>query len=327
VVRTGDASFVLILATVLALQACAEDPELMKFDAERARELVRKQVSFGPRVPGTASHGACGDWLVQQLEPLADQVEIQEFTGVVAGRSRPMRNIVARFNPQRRPRVLLGAHWDSRPISDHDPERRLRGDPTPGANDSGSGVAVLLELARMMAACQLPLGVDLVLFDGEDQGDFNRGLVEVLLGSQHFARSVRKADYRFAIVVDMVGREGLSIRPEGYSVSCCPDLVDRIWSLAEGLGHGAVFPRKPRSPIIDDHLPLQRAGMRAVDLIDLDDPNWHTTRDTPDKISAGSLAAVGEVLWALLLEEAGLQVPLQTEGVSAASADSGKRAR
>ena len=294
-----------LLAT---LSSCAAPPSKptpkLQFDGERAQADVVRQVRFGPRVPGTESHDACVDFLESELKRYADKVEVQDCTRTVRGRPLPFRNLVARFAPERRPRVLLCAHWDTRPTAEHDPDPTRRGDPIPGANDGASGVAVLLELARALKASPLKLGVDLVLFDGEDTGSFQLGMAEVLLGAQDFAQRADAKDYRYAVLLDMVGRKGVKIMREAHSMACCAPLMNEIWAIAGDLGHGRHFASEPGSQIIDDHIPLQRAGFKAVDLIDLADPYWHTTADSPDKTDAESLKAVGEVMLELLRREA-----------------------
>ena len=295
----------LALATgCLALSAAGvAGCETHRFDGERAQRSIEQQVSFGPRVPGSEAHAECGQWLADELARHAESVEVLPFDVEVAGRSLKLLNIEARFNPELGERVLLGAHWDSRPISERDPDRARRGEPTPGANDGGSGVAVLLEIARLLGESELELGVDLVLFDGEDYGDFAQGFAQTLLGSQRYAADLDVAAYRYAVVLDMVGRRGLVLRKEGYSLKCCRELMERIWAIAAETGKSATFQDAVVSEVFDDHIPLQRAGLKAIDLIDLTDPHWHTTSDTPEHTSPESLEAVGSVIWELLRRE------------------------
>ena len=294
----------LCLQTALSLVGCTP-VTVPSFDATRAYNHVLRQVDFGPRVPGSSAHLACSEWLVAQLEETGASVEVQGFELEIAGRKRLFRNIIARYGPELDQRILLGAHWDTRPISEQDPDPRRRTQPTPGANDGASGVAVLIEVGRLLGLSELPVGVDIVLFDGEDLGDFARGWSEVVLGSQHFATTAKPELYRHAIVLDMVGRRGLNIMREGNSLKCCPQLMKELWSIAGTLGKSGYFDAAPGPDIMDDHMPLQKAGIKAVDLIDLRDPHWHTTADTPDKVSLKSLEAVGVVLWEHLRRESG----------------------
>ena len=171
------------------------------FDSLRARDLVELQVAFGPRVPSRAGHRECRDWIVAELTPFLDDVEVQSFTVEIGNRTLPLSNIVARHRPDLNPRILLGAHWDTRPIAERDPDPALRETAILGGNDGGSGVAVLMELGRLLDASELPLGVDLAFFDGEDYGDFALGMEETLLGSQRFAKRVDPSLYKFGVIL------------------------------------------------------------------------------------------------------------------------------
>jgi Zn-dependent M28 family amino/carboxypeptidase len=228
-------------------------------------------------------------------------VELQHFSHTgYRGEHLRLTNIIAVFNPSARRRVLLAAHWDSRPRAerDSDPERRSR--PIPGANDGASGVAVLLELARLMKMQPPPVGVDIVLFDGEDygeEGDADR----YLLGAREYARSLagtRLPD--FGILLDMVGDAQLEIRREENSVLHAPEVVDLLWATAARLGIPE-FAEGPGPAVLDDHIPLINAGIPTANIIDFEYPDashrfWHTHADTPEQCSPASLEAVGCVL-------------------------------
>jgi Zn-dependent M28 family amino/carboxypeptidase len=194
------------------------------------------------------------------------------------------------------PVILLAAHFDSRLHSDRDPEEGLRNQPTPGANDGASGVAVLLELARTLPHDGSP--IMLVFFDAEDNGRIPGW--DWILGSRAYVESMAFRPQSM-ILVDMVGDRQLKIRPEANSD---PALRDSIWATAARLGHAQVFPTEPGGAILDDHVPFLEAGIPAVDLIDIDYEYWHTTADTPDKVSVESLQIVGDVLWTWLVERA-----------------------
>lgn len=291
------------------------------FSGDSALAYVQAQVAFGPRVPGTEAHRKAGDWIVERLRARADTVEVQEWTHVTeAGVSLPMRNIVARFRPGEASRVLYVAHWDTRPTADNERNLGARQRPIPGANDGASGVALLLALADALAKTPPVYGVDLLLVDGEDYGAFgkwedttkNR---DVLIGSQHFARTVpRTYQPIFGVVWDMIGDASLQIYQEQHSIEHAPEVVARVWAAARELGYGKVFLPEGKGYITDDHLPLLQAGMRVIDVIDLDycadggtgcfdDGNLHhTLRDTPDRVSAKSLQIVGDVALTLLLK-------------------------
>ncbi|UCC73364.1 MAG: M28 family peptidase [Gemmatimonadota bacterium] len=273
-----------------------------RFDGASAYELVRRQVAFGPRIPGSEGHRAMAEWMEVFLAERADTLIVQRFTHVtVGGDTLPLVNLLARFRPHESPSVLLLAHWDTRPKSDeaYDPEDREK--PVPGANDGASGTAILLELASMMQGSPAPRGVDLLLVDGEDYGDFAEGL-DVFLGSRHFARNLPEDfDPEFGVLLDMVGDRDLDIYIESYSNQYAPEVVDLVWNIAHGMGFSDVFHRRTRHAMRDDHIPLNEAGIPTINIIDFDDyPYWHTPDDTPDKVSASSLGVVGAVMTRLI---------------------------
>ncbi len=286
----------------LAAVACAAGAVSGRgeFDGEAALAYVAQQLAFGPRIPNTEGHRRAGDWIEAQLRARADSVEVQAFTHVTtSGDTLHLRNFIGRFRPELRERVLFVAHWDTRPVSDQASSPADRARPVPGANDGGSGVAVLLGVADALKRRPPVVGVDLLFVDGEDYGDFGAGR-DVLLGSRHYARNAGPARPLFAVVFDMVGDQSPQFFQEGYSAQRAPEVVERVWSKAAELGYGRVFRAMVGQAITDDHLPLLEAGFRAIDVIDLDYPYWHTPEDTLDKVSARSLQIVGEVAIALV---------------------------
>lgn len=295
----------LILLPVISCSA----PEPPPFDGSRALADVVTQVDFGPRVPGTPAHRLCGEWLAAELKKSADHVTLQAFSHLSErGASRTdsvpdtleMWNIIASFNSESRDRVMICAHWDSRPFSDQDPDSNFHHVPVPGGNDGGSGVAVCLELARMMAVAPPPFGIDLVLFDGEDLGE-QGSLTEYLIGSRWFVKQAKNYRPHAVILVDMIGDSNLNIPREGYSDSIAPALTNLVWNTAARLGIES-FVDTLGSSIIDDHVPFLFNGIPAVDIIDFDYPYWHTHEDTADKVYASSLSDVGTVLRALIYD-------------------------
>jgi Zn-dependent M28 family amino/carboxypeptidase len=222
------------------------------------------------------------------------------------GRRLPLRNILARLNPDAKERVLYLTHWDTRPTADNelDPADQLRA--IDGANDGASGVGLFLALADALQKSPSAYGVDLLFVDGEDYGDFGPPLGDVLLGSTHFAQHLPEAGYQpvFGVLFDMIGDAGLRIALEDHSAQRAPDVVERVWSKAEAMGRGDVFVRRSAGPITDDHIPLLDAGLKVIDVIDLDygpgNSYHHTLQDTMDKLSARSLKIVGDVALALL---------------------------
>lgn len=299
---------VVALAGLLACTAKAGDDGrnvVREFDGARALSYAERQVSFGARVPGTPAHRAAGDWLAAELAARADTLIVQAWRHKTSkGIALDLRNFFARFRPDAADRVLFVAHWDSRPVADKDANLGRQRLPVLGANDGASGVAVLLGIADALKARAPALGVDLLLVDGEDYGDFSDS-TETLIGSWYFAQH-KPAGYQplFAVVFDMIGDKDLQIYYEGNSHSFAPEVVQRVWQMAERLGYGRTFIRGVRHTLIDDHVPLQKAGIHAIDLIDYDyGPNnayWHTGEDTIDKISGESLAIVGNVAIALV---------------------------
>lgn len=270
------------------------------FDGKRAYADLEKQVSFGPRVPGTQAHLQCRDWLMSELEKYADRVELQTFTQVVNGKSLRLYNIFGIFNENASKRIMLCAHWDTRPTADEELDPANRRKPIPGANDGASGVAVLLELARQFKAKRPEVGVIIAFWDGEDYGpDVNT----MLLGSRYFAKNMGKLRPTYGILLDMVGDKDLQIYKETNSVYAATDLVEKVWRVAGELGYRKYFPNAQKYTITDDHVPLIEAGVPCIDLIDFDYPYWHTLQDTVDKCSPASLQAVGEVVAAVVYSE------------------------
>jgi hypothetical protein len=271
------------------------------FDGRTAFGYVEAQLAFGPRVPNTEAHRQAGDWIERQLRERVDSVEVQAFTHVtVAGDTLVLRNFVGRFRPEAPERILFVAHWDTRPRADRSGNLGQQRLPVPGANDGASGVALLLAVADALQAEPPAYGVDLLFVDGEDYGDFSQG-DDVLIGSRYYARTMDPATPPlFAVVWDMVGDRDLRIYQEGYSVAQAPEVVDRVWRTATELGYEHIFRPTVGNTVLDDHVPLQEAGVRAIDVIDFGYPSWHTTDDTIDKVSAESLQVVGEVAVALV---------------------------
>ncbi len=288
-------------ALLLAGACSANGARGGEFDGARALGYVEQQLAFGPRIPNSDGHRRTGDWLAQQLAARADTLIVQAWTHRTSGGDTlALRNFFARFRPAAAERVLLVAHWDTRPRADRSANLAAQRQPVPGANDGASGVAILLGVADALKARAPTLGVDLLFVDGEDWGDFGDS-TETLLGSRHFAANL-PAGYQplYGVLFDMVGDSDLQLYWEGYSQSFAPEVVQRVWATADRMGYGGVFPAGVRHTVVDDHVPLQNAGLRVVVVIDFDYPYWHTTEDTLDKVSAQSLKAVGDVAVALV---------------------------
>jgi glutaminyl-peptide cyclotransferase len=299
----ANGRIVLRLCLLLPLLGCGGAVVVPEFDAHRAFDDLVRQTEFGPRVPGTAAHRACAAWLRQHLTELTDSTWEQPFQGRLSGMgdSVPMVNLIGRFRPQEKRRVLLAAHWDTRPFADRDPDPAARTSPFAGANDGASGVAVLLEVSRALRQMPPPVGVDVAFFDGEDAGTYGETTGDWIQGSRHFAARL-PARYAWVLVVDMVGDKDLRLLREGHSVRLAPELVERVWATARRIGETA-FQDYRGQDIIDDHIPFLMRGIPAVDIIDLDYDHWHTTADTPEKCAPASLASVGRVLLHMVYSE------------------------
>ena len=262
------------------------------FNAKRAFAYLEKQCEFGPRVPGTTAHKETQAYLFTELKRYADEVALQPFEFRDQDRTVRMNNILARFGKDSGEKILLAAHWDTRPFADRDPDPANRNTPILGANDGASGVAVLLEVARVLKSKPPPIEVIIVLFDGEDYG---RTVSTMFLGSTHFAQNMGRWKADFGILLDMVGDRTLELPMEGYSWNAARDLTEAIWRRAAELGLPA-FERRLGPAIMDDHLPLIQSGVPTIDIIDFNYPHWHTVEDTPDKCSAESLDIVGRLV-------------------------------
>lgn len=289
------------------------------FNPDSAYFFIEKQVSFGPRVPGTEAHRLTAAWLVKTLKRLNWEVLIQaDEVTAFNGKVLPIQNIMARFYPDRLDRVLLFAHWDTRPFADRDKERK--NEPIAGANDGGSGVGVLLEIARILGRDTLPpeIGVDILLLDAEDYGQPQDGMMPQqgnswCLGAQYWAKNQMIPDYkpRFGILLDMVGAKDAIFPREAVSMQFAPQIVSKVWVLARKMGYSNYFiDRVTDGGITDDHLYInQLTGIPSIDIIHYD-PNrrdfWHfhhTHKDDMSVIEKNTLHAVGEVVLELLYRE------------------------
>ena len=302
--RSNFARWSTLAAVLVVVSACrGKETKGGKFDGDAAMRYAKAQLDFGPRIPGTTGAQRAGDWIVDQMKQRADTVMIQTWTHVTQdGKQLPMRNILARFNPKATDRILYVTHWDTRPVSDGSENLGERQLPVPGANDGASGVGLFIALGDALKKVPPTSGVDLLFVDGEDYGQFDDKLADVLIGSTYFAKNPPDSGYRpiFGVLWDMIGDKDLQIKKEGYSVQQAPEVVERVWSKAAELGYKDIFVDEGQGAITDDHVPLLEAGYRVIDVIDLDYPYHHRPSDTIDKISAHSLSIVGEVAEALL---------------------------
>jgi putative aminopeptidase FrvX len=290
----------IFILTIILLISCQTNK--IQFDGNSAFNWLEKQCEFGPRNPGSEGYFACKDFLIQNLKEFSDTVFTQNFiyTELRENNSYDLSNIIAEFNVNGEKHILLGAHWDTRPWADKDLNPSNHFAPIIGANDGASGVAVLMELAKMFNSNPPPVNISIVLFDGEDMG-VEGVLNSYAKGSQYFAKNLPIERPDFGIILDMIGDRVLEIPIERNSYRVAPDIVNELWNLAEKLKLPA-FQNRLGYDIYDDHIPLwEFAGIPTIDLIDINYPNqkinyWHTVNDIPQYCSPESLDQVGRLL-------------------------------
>ena len=277
------------------------------FSGENAYNLVKQQVDFGPRVPGTDAHKKCREFLQAELSKYG-KVEVQTAPAkTVDGKNFTLYNIIASFNSDKPNPIILSAHYDTRPWADQDDEDQNK--PILGANDGGSGVAVLLEMARLFHLNPPPVRVDIVLFDIEDYGKDNPDTY--CLGSQAWANMVKQKGYkaRYGINLDMVGAADALFYKEGYSQANAGHVVDKIWKAANHIGYSSYFPFKEVNGVTDDHLFVMKAtGIPYVDIIQYNDESgfgsfWHTHDDNMNAVHKNTLKAVGQTVMTVIYNE------------------------
>lgn len=295
--------------------------DVPEFNADSAYAYVARQVAFGPRVPNSEAHRACGDYLVQQLKDFGALVDEQcDVVDAFDGTPLQMRNIIGSYQPENRKRLLLCAHWDCRPWADNDPDEKNYHTPVDGANDGASGVGVLLEVARQIQQQQPELGVDIIFFDVEDYGvpQFMDDVYDGnswCLGSQYWARTPHVSDYnaRFGILLDMVGGRDATFYKEGFSEEYAPAVLDKVWNKAHAAGYGKYFPKQRSGDYVtDDHLPVNRiARIPCIDIIPMMRDSerssfgdtWHTVNDNMEHIDRNTLKAVGQTVLEVIYNE------------------------
>lgn len=281
------------------------------FDADSAYAWVKAQVDFGPRNPGSKGHALTAAYLEAELKRFAPEVVVQTAPiRMHDGKTFPLKNIIASFNPDATKRIVLAAHWDTRPWADNGQERTNV--PILGANDGGSGVGVLLEIARQLAAMPVKVGVDLVLFDLEDYG-VGEVTDSYCKGSQYWAANPHKTGYKaeYGILLDMVGARDARFYQEGFSTYYAPHVVRKVWNTAYDLGYGRFFAFETSTPITDDHYYVNKiAGIPMIDIIQHDPLTnsgfgayWHTHDDDMEVIDPATLKAVGQTLLHILYHE------------------------
>jgi len=323
----------LIALAVLLLAACGNtkksavestvlaEPTGPAFMADSAYWFCQQQCDFGPRTMNSEAHERCGAWIADRfrqygMEVIRQQADLRGYDGTVLKST----NIIASYRPEQQQRVLICAHWDSRPWADNDPDKANHRKPVMAANDGASGVAVMLEIARLLQRDTLGIGVDFICFDAEDWGtpqwaesDGNDGDTWAL-GAQYWSTHLHRDGYtaRYGILLDMVGGQGARFCQEQMSMYYAPDIVRKVWAAAETVGYGSYFPKEEGGGITDDHLPVnQNTHIPCIDIIPYYPdctassfgPTWHTVSDDMQHIDKNTLQAVGQTIVQVLFSE------------------------
>lgn len=280
------------------------------FNADSCFSFLKAQTDFGARVPNTLAHKQCGDYLVRKLQQYGAQITEQEVVlNAYDGTRLQARNIIASWKSETNNRILLCAHWDSRPFCDEDPIPANRMQPVMGANDGASGVAVLLEIARLMAQHAPRVGVDIIFFDAEDYGS-SQVEHSFCLGSQYWAKNPHKRPYvaRFGILLDMVGGKNPVFAKDQVSMLFAPDIANMVWDKAAQLGYSNVFVSTEGGSLIDDHYYVNAlANIPCIDIIHFQNEvgfpaTWHTADDVIEQIDRHTLQVVGTVVTEVLYQ-------------------------
>lgn len=320
-----------IVCLLLGLVSCKPEPKkktpapvaapkivsIPSFDVDNAYALVEKQLSFGYRYPGSEGQKKMIDFLTTEMEKVGAKVYRQDFKASFLGvKDAPATNIIASFNPDATKRIMLAAHWDSRLIAEKDPDESRRKDPIMGADDGATATAVLIEIGRLLKEQPIDMGVDLVFFDAEDQGESGEtGKVDSwCLGSQHWSKNPHIKGYKaqYGILLDMVGAKDAQFGHEGISKQAAPDLLKKVWTLAQNMGYGNYFRDYDAGTITDDHyyvivnrrIPMIDIINRPVDKTKHGFGAYHHTHDDNiDIVDKNTMKAVGKVVTAVVFNE------------------------
>jgi hypothetical protein len=315
--------FIIVIALVFVFVGCKDKKqkenksefsyskvEVPSFNADSAYAYVKAQCDFGPRVPESKAHKACGDYLVSFLRQYADTVIEQNFSSkLYNGKAVKGRNIIASFNLKSTDRTLFAAHWDSRAWADNDPDEKNHKTPIIGANDGASGVGVLMEMARCLKLKTTTIGVDIIFFDLEDQGtpEWDESDIEDqsdwCLGSQYWSKNTHIPFYqaKYGILLDMVGYTNPCFTKERQSMYYASSIMNKIWKIAHDRGYSSFFLNDETGGVMDDHIWVnQNAKIPMIDIVQYDPagsffPYWHTIKDDINCISKNTLRAVGDV--------------------------------
>jgi len=322
-----NSKYIILVMFAIILQSCISEPQqkttpkkpkvtvdVPSFNSDSAYYFIEKQVRFGPRVISSKPWKDCATWLEKKFLQYTPNVLVQEAPiTTYDGKNHTLKNIIASFSPDKNNRIALFAHWDSRHIADHDTENK--NSPILGANDGGSGVGVLLEIARQFSKKNPKIGVDIILFDAEDYGDPNSSEPDSwCLGSQYWSKNPHKSNYhaRYGILLDMVAAKNATFYWEGYSNYYASWVLKKVWDKAHILGYRKQFRREIVDPITDDHVPVNESslGIPTIDIIEYDastenhfNKHWHTHKDDMDNIDRETLNAVGQTLLEVVYNE------------------------
>ncbi len=314
----SPAYFYLSLSLMLFIASCKKDKKAQSpvFDQAKAHAAVRTQVGFGPRVIGSEGHQKCKEWIVSELTNHGARVIQQDFKAkTFDGKELSATNIIGSFNPDSKHRIILAAHWDTRPFSDQDADTSKYHTPILGADDGGSGVGILLELSRIFNEHKLSkLGVDLIFFDAEDYGTEGEENIETwCLGSQYWSKNPHVSGYKadYGVLLDMVGAANPQFNKEYYSTNFAPKVIEKVWTIAKDEGVQKMFLDAPGNGIVDDHIFVNRdAKIPMIDIINRPIgsktgfvSHWHTQKDDMNAIDPNTLGAVGRVLTKLIYWE------------------------
>jgi len=309
---------VVVMLTVSCKQEPITQPEtkivpvkIPKFNQDSAYAYIEKQLSFGYRIPGTEASKQCKDWLAAKLKSYGAEVVEQSFKAdFLDVKNAEATNIIASFNPKNNNRILLCAHYDSRKIAEKDSDPEKRNNPIAGADDGASGTAALIEIARILSLNPIGVGIDIVLFDAEDQGDSNGSTDTWCLGSQYWSKNPHKRNYNaaFGILLDMIAAEGAVFNKEGWSMQYASEYVNKIWKLAQAMGYGDLFQNKTIGGITDDHYYINiNLGIPTVDIINTSGGGsgsfgkyHHTHEDDISVINKRNLKITGQVVTAVI---------------------------
>ncbi len=318
-------SWLLFIVLLVLIASCKNEPtkspevevpitpvRVPKFNKDTAFTFIEKQLSFGFRVPGSEASRQCKDWIVSKMETFGAKVTEQEFkTSFLDQKNVSATNIIAEINPSIKRRILLCAHYDSRLIAEKDSDQSRLKDPIYGADDGASGPAALIEIARVLQSNPIELGVDIIFFDAEDQGENEGASSTWCLGSQHWTKNPHRRNYKaqFGILLDMIAAEGAIFHKEGHSYRYAKESTDKIWKLAQAMGNKDLFQNRVIGGITDDHYYINTVlGIPTVDIINTAGmasgktfgDYHHTHGDNIEIIDKRILKVVGQVVTAVI---------------------------